>query len=62
MEENAFLQKAKSLAVAKVEPDGSKGAKEESGVKAEPKAKKVCTTFEKFVKKQTGDVSYLNDS
>ena len=51
-----------SLAMAKVEVDGSKGAKEDIGVKQEPKAKKFCTTFEKFVKKQTGDVSYLSDS
>ena len=62
MEDNTFLKKAMSLAMAKVEVDGSKGAKEDTGVKQEPKAKKFCTTFEKFVKKQTGDVSYLSDS
>ena len=57
--ESALLKRAKSLAALKDE-----SRKEDSPTKSEGSktpAKRVCTVFDKFVKKQEGDVTILKE-
>jgi len=58
--ENPFLKIAKQLTTPVKKKE--EGAKDEDLTPTPVTAKKTCTTFEKWLKKQDGDVSLLRDT
>lgn len=58
---NRFLRQAQELCTPKKDAGVVKGDPECTPTPVS-KAKKVCTTFEKWVKKQQGDVSVLREA
>ena len=60
--ENPFLKIAKQLTTPVKKKDEVKGVKEDDLTPPPVSNKKTCTTFEKWVKKQDGDVSLMRDT
>lgn len=58
---NAFLQNAKQLTTPR-KKDVVKTEKDELTPSPPAQSKKLCSTFEKWVKKQDGDTSVLRDA
>ena len=54
-----FLKQAKELVTPKREPGTKKAEEDFTPV---PPSKKVCSSFEKWVKKQPGDLSLVRDT
>ena len=58
---NPFLKIAKQLTTP-VKKEEVKGAPDDDLTPPPVSSKKTCTTFEKWIKKQDGDVSLLRDT